>query len=140
MRAAWIDRAIDENDVEITSSAGYDEGLAIVADYCSEHAGFNDITNKEFGEACGRWAERATRKLAGLYGDFTNADPDQDAAMIADLERIQEIAGQSSFNPAGMSIEGILAEMDSRGELSDAEKREAAGIRERLPVIMTVSV
>lgn len=127
-RERWIDRAIDENDEEITSSSGFDEAVAVVAGYCEEHAGFDDITGVEF-------AAGFDRKTARIHGELTSAEADQEAAGMGDLKRLLEIAGKAAFETAGMTIEGILDEMDRRGELSDADKREAAGVEERMPTI-----
>jgi len=134
----WIDRALDENEKAIRAGSGFDATVGIVAGYCGEHAGFSDITPDECVAGFDRRISRAAGKFARIYGEFTNADYDQDAAMEADIMRVMEIAGETSFDPAGMTIEEVLAGMDHRGELSDAEKREVAGIKERMHFFVTV--
>jgi hypothetical protein len=122
-RAMWIDRAIDENDEEIQASSSLGEAARIVAEHCDERAGFDDITTGELMAGFDRKVSRI------------NGESEQIGAAGDDLGRLLAVTGRAGFEKRGMSMGEILAEMDRRGELSDGEKREAAGAFERLPTV-----
>lgn len=139
-RARMLDEAVEANDAEIArlgaellAASGADatdkarDSIAhILTDYCKEHGweeAQKDITMSEVEGAI-------ERKLAAM-----SAAVDQMQAGTSDLQKLAELISRASFEKEGMNVEQIVAEMDRRGELSEAEVAEIEGIVERMPYL-----